>query len=246
MKRKTWIMALLTVILASSALALPMASLDCPENAYLNEFFTCTAYLYGYPGESDISYTIGSDGKLIVPDVGGSVTIHTGELWSHEFNVWAVEGGKAMVVFEYGNGGKQAHVSYVYVSEPPIRVSVPLVQAAPGRATTAKIVIRGSANDVRISIAYPPTLAGDANVYVGDVDGEKVVRITLTPDPFAVGNHSADVYVRFFDRSGEHTLLYKMDVEVGVPFSAYIAPIAVLLVIGFVYAKFRKRGGQEK
>ncbi len=245
MKRSLPILATALIIL-SSALALPMASLDCPDSAYLNEFFTCTAYLYGYPGESDISYRIDSGGKLVIPDVGGSVTIHTGELWSHEFNVWAVEGGKAMVVFEYGNGGKQAHVAYVYVSEPPIKVSVPLVQAAPGRATRVKIVLRGTANDVRIFVVYPPVLAGDENIYVGDVDGERTVKITLTPDPFAVGNYSADVYVRFFDRSGEHTLLYKMDVEVGVPFSAYIALIAVLLVVGFIYAKFRKKGGQEK
>lgn len=224
------------------AYSAPLAALDCPTLVYINEVFTCSVQLYSLFDSTEIPYSISSGGKLIITESQGTLSIHPGQIWEKEINVWAVEGGSDVFAFEYGSGeDKQAHVVNVRIVEPPIRVSLPTVQLLPGRMGTAKIKLKGEATGVSLTFSYPPTITGQSTVDVGDISGEKLVKVEISADPFAIGSYPVDVYVAFFDKYGAHTLKLKMNVEVGIPPAAWFTLIAVLLVLGAGYSLWRRR-----
>ncbi len=241
-RRRMFTLAIISIALLHLVYATPFAALDCPTLVYINEVFTCRAKLYSLSDSTEIPYAITTGDKLVTSETEGTVSIQPGELWEKEINVWAVEGGSDMLAFEYGSSGeRQAHVVNIRIVEPPLRVSVPTVQLLPGKMATAKIKLKGDATGVFIEFSYPPTLTGERIVDVGDVSGEKMIKIEVSADPFAIGSYPVDVYVTFFDKYGVHTLKLQMYAEVGIPPTAWFTLIAILLVLGAGYGLWKRK-----
>lgn len=236
----TW--AILSTLVLGVAYPAPLAALDCPPLVYVNEVFVCRVQLYSLFDSTEIQYSVSSGGKLVTADSQGTLSIRPGQMWEKEVNVWALEGGSDVFTFEYGSDEeKQAHSVTIRIVEPPLRVSLPDVQLLPGKAGTAKIKLKGRASGVSLRFSYPPTLTGRTVLDAGDVAGEKLVKVEISADPFAVGTYPVDVYVTFFDRYGAHTLRFQMNVEVGIPPTAWLTLVAMLLVLGAGYSLWRRR-----
>ena len=248
--RTILIMAMIMLSILPSVRAEILVSVSCPESVYVYELFTCRVVVYNdSKTDTVLDYVMRSDKGHIVPlSEGERAELNVPALTKKvlEVNLWASDAGKDAFIFEYGYGRINRFIGQVImVTSAPLYLDLESVSVTAGQKNSVKTRIVGKGYFVRVSLKYPPSIIGTESVDVGDVDGAKPVTIHMSPDPYAVGTHTVDAYIRFSDEKGDHVLLQKVRVSVSPSYQligAVIALAVALLVMAFV---IRRRSGRS-
>jgi len=232
---KKSLMMFAIMIMLSPAHAAVLVSVDCPESVYLYEVFTCDVILYNESGaDTALDYVLHFDNEYAAPmSEEGNRELVLPALAKKviEVNVWANSVGTDAFVFEYGHSKiDRIAAKALMITPSPLYLDLDSINATAGQKNVIKTEIVGNGHFTQISIDYPPSIIGTARLDVGDVDGTKPISINISPDPYAIGTTTMNVYTRFADDRGNHTLLQKIPINVS-PSYQLIGAVGIFVVL---------------
>ncbi len=233
------------IIFTAEGSAQILASVSCPSPIYQFEVFGCQLLLYNADlAPHIVSYSAGFDrGAKVLSQASGDVNVPGGTTSHVDFNCWATAVGTSAfaVRFGVGNSEQQAIATSVSVIPAPLRISETSVDVYAGQRNDVVLHLVGNGAYVKVRAVLPQGMIGKTEFSVGDVDGDAPLVISLSPNPWDIGDRELVLYISYADSRGYHLERQVVTLHIRPNTSLLLVAGAAILLVVAVYL-LRRRG----
>jgi len=239
----------ITITFTASGSAQILASVSCPSPVYQYEVFPCHLLLYNADLKAHrVTYSAGFDrGARVLTNSSGEVNVAGANLQRLDFNCWATGVGTSAfaVRFGVGNSENQAIATSVSVIPAPLRVAEDSVDVYAGQRDDVVLHLVGSGAYVKVRAVLPQGMIGKTEFTVGDVNGEAPLVLSVSPNPWDLGDRELTLYISYADSRGYHLERQVIALHVRPNLSLLLLAGAILLLVVAVFVLKRRKSGSS-